>query len=62
MRESAPVFNATQKQRVAVLKAYNSGIENTVDRVWPVLSRENRVKGVAGEKRAVGACFLRSPV
>jgi hypothetical protein len=57
MRQSAPVFDTAQQQRVAIVEANGCRVEDAVDRVGPVFAVEDRICGVTGEERNFGVRF-----
>jgi hypothetical protein len=50
MRQTAPIFNATEQQNVSVRQSHRTSIEGAIDRVWPIFSAENRIAGMASEQ------------
>ncbi len=53
VRQATPIFDATQQQRVSVVQTNDTGVEDAVDRIGPVLAAENRVGGMAEEERVL---------
>src|ERR1700722_2581550 len=53
MRQPATVFNPAKQKRSPIRQQRSSGIEHAVNRVRPILTRQNRIRWVARQKRRV---------
>jgi hypothetical protein len=55
MRQPASVFNAAQEQRISVRQLHCACIQNTIDRIRPVIAIEQRIAGMTNKQRMLRA-------
>ena len=57
MRKATSAFDTAQEQCVTIGQPYGAGIEDTVDRIRPVVPAENGISRVARKKLTIVAWF-----